>query len=139
MSALSYLPSEAEAVRLFCIDAMTDKKRKREAPLSVRLPKALRLKLVHGAAAAGLNLNAYVVLKLSNDSSLRMRGKTPVKDQKRLAHVLTMLGQIATTLRDIAHQGIDPQHDAEFRQTMENIKHTCWEIMAALGRPGSAS
>lgn len=116
---------------------MTKTRRKREPPLSVRLPKELRLRLIHGAAAAGLTLNAYVVCLLSKVNLPRNRA--PRADRQMLALAISALGGIATTLRDTARQDLTPEQDEAFMATMKALRDACNAIMTALGRPGDSS
>lgn len=80
---------------------MTDKKRKREAPLAIRLPKGLRLLLAHSAAAAGMTRNAYIVALLSKAKPIRSRNGSSA-DRQMLGQIMAELGNIATMLRDIS-------------------------------------
>lgn len=65
-------------------------KKRRMAPLSVRLSKEQRVRLEQDAA--GIALNAYVLSKLFDDARPKRRRKKPTKQDKAIASALRRLG-----------------------------------------------
>ena len=118
---------------------MTDTRRKRPAPMPVRLPVELHLPLAEAAQVAGLSKNAFVVSLIAKAVKAAKRLPRPIKHFQSLAELLATLGEIATTLRDIHRDGLTPDQDAAYFETMQAIKDACHEIMTALRRPGDLS
>ncbi|MCK4946329.1 MAG: hypothetical protein KAS59_08720 [Alphaproteobacteria bacterium] len=83
--------------KTFCIsDLKPEKKAKRPAPLSIRLTAEQRYQLEE--MAAGQSLNAYIKTVLFQDKtkSRKVRNKQPIKDHKKLALALGILGRLNT-------------------------------------------
>ena len=118
---------------------MTKTTRKRPAPLPVRLPEKLRLRLGQAAAEAGMSRNAYAVALLSKAKPPRRKGGNVIADRQTCAETLNVLGELATAMRDIACEGLTPDQDESFEKTMQAIRDACAANMEALNRPGRSS
>lgn len=118
---------------------MTETKRKRPPPLAVRLPEELRLPLAETAQAAGQSQNAFVVSLIAKAVKAARSRIRPIKHFQTFMQILARLGEIATLLRDIRRNGLTPEQDAAFLDTMAAIKEACHALMTALGRPGDSS
>ncbi|QHQ35235.1 plasmid mobilization protein [Algicella marina] len=79
------------------------KKRKRVAPVSVRLSEEERAILEE--QAGGLSLSAHIRERMFGEETKprKSRGRSPVKDHAKLAHVLRLLGEtnLARDLSDL--------------------------------------
>ena len=86
-----------------------------------------------------MSRNAYIVSLLSKAKPPRRKGGNLLAARQSFAEAMTSLGAIATTLRDIAQEGLTPDQDADFAQTLQAIRQACAAIMEALGHPGRPS
>ncbi|QDX25739.1 MobC family plasmid mobilization relaxosome protein [Sphingomonas suaedae] len=116
-------------------------KKKREAPLSLRLSRDERARLERDAA--GMTLGAYIKWRLfdPNTPPPRTRGKAPVRDHAILSHLLAMLGNLrlasnVNQLAKAANSGslpVTPEVAAALMQACREIAEMRRMLMKALG------
>ena len=91
-------------VRLCLSCCPMPEKKKRDAPLSLRLSRDERARLDRDAA--GMTLGAYIKWRLFDPDrpSPRSRGKAPVRDHALLSQLLALLGssRLASNLNQLA-------------------------------------
>ncbi|MEM7744372.1 MAG: hypothetical protein AAF409_11755 [Pseudomonadota bacterium] len=119
-------------------------RRKRPAPLSVRLTDAERAALEK--AADGQSLNSYVKDQLFSASgkAARSRRRKPVKDQVALAQALGLLGQMdlgpslkaLTQAVETGALDVSPEVEEELRAACAAVIAIRSELLRALGYAG---
>ncbi len=112
------------------------------APFSLRLTFEERTELEK--AAGDMPLGAYIRSKVLEDHATkkRRRGKSPIKDHKKLGQVLSALGKsrIASNLNQLAkavHTGslpVTPETEEELKQACRNVRRMRVDLLLALGR-----
>ncbi len=123
------------------VAAAKPKKKRREAPFSLRL--SFEEKALLRAAANGVPLGAYIKAKLFDEplEKVRRRNTNPVKDHEALGRVLGSLGQsrLSQNLNQLArasHIGalpVSPEVETELRQACADVKAMREELLRALG------
>ena len=118
-----------------------DSKEQTPSPFTLRLTFEERAQLERDAA--GLSLGAYVRSRVfdTTRAAPRRRGKFPVKDQKALASVLAMLGQLRLTnnlnqLARAANTGslvMTPDAEVTLKGACRDIASIRHMLMVALG------
>lgn len=121
-------------------------KKKRDAPLSLRLSREDRVRLERDAA--GMTLGSYIKWRLFDPDRPppRTRGKAPVRDHALLAQLLAMLGnlRLAANLNQIAkavNNGalpVTPETEAAIRAACRAIIDMKEMLARALGLRGDA-
>ena len=118
----------------------TARKRKRPAPLSIRLNDAERAQLVR--EAKGQPLSTYIKAKALGSTPVRpRRSGLSVKDRKALAQALAMLGtsHLPSSLKQIAHAvevgvlPVTPETEAALVDALEAVCELRRLLVVALG------
>lgn len=117
---------------------------KKTPPFSLRLTFEERARLEE--LAGDMPLGAYIRRKVFDGQGLkkkraRARSRRPIKDEKKLAHVLAMLGQsrIANNLNQLAkaaHLGtlpVLPDTERDIRRACADVALIRRELLRALG------
>jgi hypothetical protein len=122
------------------------KRKKREAPFSLRLTFEERAKLEE--AANGIPLGAYIkaVLFGRDLQKVRRRGTKPVADHEAMGRVLFALGQsrLSSNLNQMARAvntgtlPVHPETEAELRQACADIHAMRCDLLEAFGKNGGA-
>lgn len=116
------------------------KRKKREAPFSLRLSVAERERLLQEAGGAALG--AYIKAKVLGTPAMRMRRSgADLQDRKAIAQVLALLGgsRIANNLNQLAHAAnigalpVTPETEEDLRETLRDVKAIRHLLMVALG------
>lgn len=116
-------------------------RKKRPAPLSIRMTDAERVRLEE--KAAGMALSAYIkaVVLEDGDAPRKRRGSQPIKDYQKIAIALDLLGRMnAFSTFDGLLQASDnerlylsPQIEAEIRKACADIRLIRCHLITALG------
>ncbi len=118
----------------------TNPKRKRPAPLSIRLNDAERAQLV--GEAKGQPLSTYIKAKALGGSPIRLRRSgLSVEDRKALAQALALLGKsnLPTSLKQIAYAvevgvlPVTPETEAALVDALEAVCELRRLLVVALG------
>ncbi len=122
---------------------MSEPRKKRVAPVSVRLSAELRALLDRLAASAGMSVNAFIIMRVFDKSvSIRQARKPhPVKDQALLAQILGALGRshIASNLNQLAKAMnsssllLNPETEALLKEACKAIIEIRDLLLKALG------
>ncbi|MFY9294285.1 MAG: plasmid mobilization relaxosome protein MobC [Methylorubrum rhodinum] len=121
---------------------VSESRRKRPAPFSLRLTKDERARLV--TEAAGAPLGAFIKAKLLDGpmpKPVRQPRAAPLADRTALAQCLALLGRarIANNLNQLAHLAnigalpVDPETVADLTEAVEAVREMRRLLMAALG------
>ncbi|MFY9351141.1 MAG: hypothetical protein WBL20_04840 [Sphingobium sp.] len=116
-------------------------KKKRDAPLSLRLSRHERARLDRDAA--GMSLGAYIKWRLFDPDRPppRTRGKAPVRDHILLSQLMALLGQSRLSsnvnqLAKAANSGslpVTPETESDLRHACRDIAEIRRMLMQALG------
>ncbi|MDE8653854.1 hypothetical protein [Novosphingobium album (ex Liu et al. 2023)] len=116
-------------------------KKKRDAPLSLRLSRDERARLERDAAS--MTLGTYIKWRLFDGETPppRTRGKAPVRDHALLSRLLALLGgqRLAANLNQLAKAAnsgslpIAPETETALRQACHDIADIRRMLMQALG------
>lgn len=116
-------------------------KKKRDAPLSLRLSRDERARLERDAA--GMSLGAYIKWRLFDPDRPppRPRGKAPVRDHILLSQLMALLGQSRLSsnvnqLAKAANSGslpVTPETESDLRHACRDIAEIRRMLMRALG------
>lgn len=116
-------------------------KKKRDAPLSLRLSRHGRARLDRDAA--GMSLGAYIKWRLFDPDRPppRTRGKAPVRDHILLSQLMALLGQSRLSsnvnqLAKAANSGslpVTPETESDLRHACRDIAEIRRMLMQALG------
>ena len=121
---------------------ITESRRKRPAPFSLRLTKDERARLV--TEAAGAPLGAFIKAKLLDGpmpKPVRQPRSAPLTDRTALAQCLALLGRarIANNLNQLAHLAnigalpLDPETIADLIDAVEAVRDMRRLLLSALG------
>ncbi len=136
-----------KAVAPVSVSPARSPKKKRPAPISIRLSDEERARLEQ--AAAGLSLSAYIRVRLFADDGgggrgagrVRRRVRAPVKDEKALAQVLSLLGRsdmfaVLTHIVAALDKGdvaLSPATERDLREACVALVSMRKELIKALG------
>lgn len=121
---------------------VTESRRKRPAPFSLRLSKEERARLL--AEAAGAPLGAFIKAKLLDGpmpKPVRQHRGAPLADRTALAQCLALLGRarFANNLNQLAHAAnigalpLDPETISNLTDAVDAVREMRRLLMAALG------
>lgn len=121
---------------------MKDRRKTREAPLSLRLSRDERTRLEH--EAGGVPLGTYIKSKLFDGTATRVRRQHPVGDQPTIAQLLARLGAsgLAAHMRELADAArsgslaCDDEITALLRTACADIESIRSMLVTALGLKG---
>ncbi|MEM7781655.1 MAG: hypothetical protein AAF697_14820 [Pseudomonadota bacterium] len=123
------------------------KRKKREAPFSLRLSFEERSKLQ--TAANGVPLGAYIktILFGGDLTKVRRRNVNPTSDDKALGRVLAALGRsrLSSNLNQLARAvntgtlPVHPETEAELKSACAEVAAMRHDLLRALGKKGGPS
>jgi len=123
------------------MDASSNSKPKRPAPLSIRLSDEERAILLHRAGSMPVSTYVKSVALGADVPSYRMRRRTPSNDDKLLAQILMRMGstRVANNLNQIAkhlNQGtliLDEELEVDIGQAVADVAWIRMTLARALG------
>lgn len=135
------IPVDARMVRHCPLPNAMSEKKKRDAPVSVRLSRDERARLQRDAA--GMSIGAYIKYRLFDPDKPppRARSKAPVRDHALLARLLALLGasRLAANINQLARAAnsgslpVSPETEAMLRDACRDLAAMRRMLMAALG------